>query len=333
MEPRIDANLRIPALDGFELAATLYEPGDPGRGGGDVVLVSSATAVRRGYYDGYARYLAGEGFTVVTYDYRGIGGSRPRSLRGFRARMREWGERDLAGVVEWIAGHLRPRRLLAVGHSVGGQLVGLAENNWRIHALLAVASQSGYWGHWPSPQRWDIALRWFVLVPALTRLFGYLPGRFGTKEDLPGGVAREWARWGRRPGYLMEPELRQGFERFRGPLLAYSIADDPYAPRPAVEALLDYYSEADVHHRHIAPRDVGAGEIGHFGFFRERFRETLWRDSAAWLASPPRPLRLHQPLEELDLPGVVDVVEGHAGDQVVEPRPAARRDLVEALVR
>ena len=118
------------------------------------------------------------------------------------------------------------------------------------------------------------------------------------------GVAREWARWGRRPQYLMEPGLAEGFARVRRPLLAYSLADDPYAPRPAVEALLDLYTEADIHHRHITPKDVGTGEIGHFGFFRERFRDTLWKDTAAWLASPP------QPLQYLNL-------ERHAGEEVV----------------
>lgn len=298
MEPRIDTALRIPALDGFELAATLYEPAPDTAPVNDrsVVLINSATAVRRGYYDGYARYLTAEGFTVLTYDYRGIGGSRPRRLAGFRARMRQWGEQDLAGVLDWIADHLRPKRLLIVGHSVGGQIVGLAANNHRVHALMMVGSQSGWWGHWPAPSRYRIALNWYVLIPAVTRVYGYLPGRFGTKEDLPAGVAREWARWGRRRTYLMESEeLRPGFQRLRCPLLAYSFTDDVYAPRPAVEGLLDLYSEADVFHRHLSPRDVGVPAIGHFGFFRDQFRETLWRDSVAWLRKKvphPRPFEI-----------------------------------------
>lgn len=294
MEPRIDAGLRIPALDGFELAATLYEPAPDTTPVNErsMVLINSATAVRRGYYDGYARHLTAEGFTVLTYDYRGIGGSRPRRLAGFRARMRQWGEQDLAGVLDWIADHLRPKRLQVVGHSVGGQVVGLAANNHRVHSLMMVGSQSGWWGHWPVPSRYRIALNWYVLIPAVTRVYGYLPGRFGTKEDLPAGVAREWARWGRRRTYLMESEeLRPGFQRLRCPLLAYSFTDDAYAPRPAVEGLLDLYSEADVFHRHLAPRDVGASAIGHFGFFREQFRETLWRDSVAWLKKRGAPTR------------------------------------------
>jgi predicted alpha/beta hydrolase len=281
MEPQIDSTLRIAALDGFELAATLHEPLGSGAQG-SVVLINSATAVKRGYYDAYARHLAGEGFTVLTYDYRGIGGSRPQRLAGFRARMLDWGRHDLGGVLEWIGLHLRPRKLLVVGHSAGGQIVGLTESNWRIAALLAVGSQSGWWGHWPVPARYRLALQWYA-VPVVTRLFGYLPGALGTKEDLPAGVAREWARWGRSPGYLFDDGLLDGFARFRAPLLAYSFSDDDYAPEPAVESLLDAYSGADITHRRLTPADLGVVEIGHFGFFRERFRDTLWQESAAWL--------------------------------------------------
>ncbi|HVR98757.1 MAG TPA: alpha/beta fold hydrolase [Thermoanaerobaculia bacterium] len=281
---RIDSSLRLPAADGFRLAATLYEPGEIGQNGDAVVLINPATAAPRGYYDAFARFLAGRGFSVLTYDYRGMGESRPRSLRGFKARMRDWGEQDMAGMVDWTVRHLQPSRLLVVGHSVGGQIVGLAENNGKVDALLGVAAQNGYYGHWPASARFGLALRWYLMVPAVSLLFGYVPGRLGIKEDLPGGVAREWAAWCRRPGFLLEghEERRRGFDRFTRPILAYSFADDGYAPRPAVESLLGLYRNASVTHHHIAPGEAG-GAIGHFGFFKERFRATLWQDAAQWL--------------------------------------------------
>lgn len=131
MDPGIDRGLRLPARDGFKLAATLYEPRGRGEWGHEtLVLISSATAVPRSYYDGFARFLAGRGFAVLTYDYRGIGESRPRSLRGFRAAMHRWGEEDLAGAIDWACHHVQPARLLSVGHSVGGQRLG-GERGWR----------------------------------------------------------------------------------------------------------------------------------------------------------------------------------------------------------
>src|SRR5690349_6488382 len=108
-------DVSVPARDGFALAATTFAPAS----NGTWVVVHSATAVPRAYYARFARFLAGHGFTVVTYDYRGIGGSRPRRLRGFEARMRDWAQQDAAGVIEWIDSR-RASRLVAVGHSFGG---------------------------------------------------------------------------------------------------------------------------------------------------------------------------------------------------------------------
>ncbi|HEX3130460.1 MAG TPA: alpha/beta fold hydrolase [Thermoanaerobaculia bacterium] len=283
-ETGIDRGLRIPARDGFKLAATLFEPAggwSTGDGGKDaLVLISPATGAPRGYYEPFARFLSDRGFAVLAYDYRGMGDSRPKSLRGFRASMHEWGEEDLAGVIAWVVRHVQPSRLLGVGHSVGGQLVGLAENNQRFDALMTVASQSGWYGHWPESKRRSLAFRWHVGVPLISRIFGYVPGSLGIKEDLPGGVAREWAAWCRRPGFLLDghPERRAGFERFGRPILAWSFEDDLFAPRPAVEWLLRLYGNAPVEHRHRP------GEVGHFGFFRERFRDSLWKEAADWLA-------------------------------------------------
>ena len=61
------------------------------------------------------------------------------------------------------------------------------------------------------------------------------------------------------------------------------MTDDAFAPLPAVEALGRLYPNARWETRRVAPRDVGAKALGHFGFFRERFRDSLWREAADWL--------------------------------------------------
>jgi len=35
----------------------------------------------------------------------------------------------------------------------------------------------------------------------------------------------------------------------------------------------------------IEPKQIGAAKIGHFGFFRPEFRDTLWKEAADWLAA------------------------------------------------
>ena len=82
------------APDDRPLAATVLEPS---RVEGAVVI-SSATGVPRRIYEGVARCLADAGLAVLTFDYRGIGGSRQGGpLRLEPARMQDWGRLDLEG--------------------------------------------------------------------------------------------------------------------------------------------------------------------------------------------------------------------------------------------
>ena len=276
--------MSLSARDGFALAGTLYEPT---AGGEQTVIISSATAVRRRYYDRFACFLCGYGLRVITFDYRGIGDSLRGGIKKAEGTMRDWGENDLAGVVHSAAAHWPGARLQVVGHSAGGQFVGLVPGNERITALLTVGAQSGYWRLWPRPRRYLFATLWYLLMPGLTGLLGYFPAkRLGLGEDLPGGVALEWARWCRNPAFIIDTDgspLRQHFETLASPILAYSIADDPLAPQQAVETLLSYYARASTEHRHIHPLDLGLAPLGHFGFFRDKSRTTLWQESLQWL--------------------------------------------------
>jgi predicted alpha/beta hydrolase len=268
----------IPATDGFELAGSGF--GDVPRAE-RVVLIAPATGVRRRLYRPFAEFLAGEGFGAVTWDWRGTGDSRPTSLRGFRATMRDWAERDLAGVIAWAGARYPRARLFVVGHSFGGQSVGLAPNRDRVCALVTVGAQSGYYGHWPRPQRYMYAALWRLAMPLATRVAGYFPARLlRVGEDLPRGVALQWARWCRTPSYLGD---WSGHGAFKRPILAIGFMDDPFAPPAAIDALHAHYGSRKQQRWSIAPEELGAQQIGHFGFFRPGVSPTLWRDVADWL--------------------------------------------------
>jgi predicted alpha/beta hydrolase len=275
----------IPALDGYSLAADVWPAATEGA---PTVVVSSAMAVPRRYYRAFASFLAGQGLAVVTYDYRGIGGSAPRTLRGFRARARDWGQLDLAGVLAWARDRRPGGSIAVVGHSMGGQILGLAPNHGNIRRALLIGAQAGSWRHWPGWQRGLVAALWYSVIPALTTLSGRLPMRWlGLGEDVPAGVAREWSRWGRSRDYLFDP--RHGIDvaayaRMAVPILVYSFDDDRLAPAPAIEALLRQYSAATIERRHRDAEQVARRPVGHFGFFRAGVVPELWREAAEWLA-------------------------------------------------
>ncbi|MBN1207782.1 MAG: alpha/beta fold hydrolase [Myxococcaceae bacterium] len=277
--------LTIPATDGYKLAATLYSP--EGQPAGPVVLINPATGVKQTRYERFARFLAERGMHALTYDYRGMGGSRTGPLRALKATMEDWGTRDLAGAVDWLVERFPRSPLLAVGHSSGGQLLGLTDRIQHVSALLTVGAQSGYWRHWEGTRRYQLAFLWYVAIPAATSLLGYFPSkRLGLGEDLPGGVAREWARWCRNPAYISDERgvpLRPHFDDFSGPLRAYSFSDDSSATRAAVDALTGFYRSARKERRHLTPAELGVDSIGHFRWLKEHFRPTLWEEMASWL--------------------------------------------------
>jgi predicted alpha/beta hydrolase len=276
---------RLSAADGFALGATWFQGSEGGRS--SVVVIASATGVKRRYYEKFARFLAGRGHDVVTFDYRGIGDSRPRSLRGFQATMREWGSLDLAGVLAAAADRAPGRSIVLVAHSVGGQLLGQAENNTVVERALFVGAQHGYWRHWSVKRRTVLAPIWYGAIPIVARAMGYFPAPwFRLGEALPKGVALEWAHWCTHrwamPGAPNDAR-RELFRRLTIPIHAVSLSDDTFAPRPAVDALLAFYERAEVTHEHVRPRDLGFDAIGHFGYFRAFVAPVLWESAARWI--------------------------------------------------
>ncbi|WP_024516135.1 alpha/beta fold hydrolase [Bradyrhizobium sp. Tv2a-2] len=283
----------IPATDGYPLAATLFLPRTARR---NAVVISSATATPRRVYRGFAGYLAHSGFAVLTYDYRGIGGSRglavegnrrPKSLAGFKASMADWAALDATAAVGWMRERYRDLPLSYVGHSFGGQALGLLPNNGEVSRALFVSAQAAYWKLMASPERYRVfALMSLVGVP-LTYLLGYAPGRSGIGEDLPKGVFLQWTRWVMSPRYLFDDATLAGlpnFPNFKGALRALTFTDDPWATLPAVELLCRGLSGAAAEIVPVNPAELGAKKIGHFGFFRPEHCDTLWRGAAEWLA-------------------------------------------------
>ncbi len=277
--------LRITAGDGYPIAATAYDPNEPARG---VVVINAATGVRRRYYDRFAQYLASNRFAVVTYDYRGIGDSAPANLRESSATMSQWGELDQPAVVSHARAWQPNVPLMIVGHSVGGQIVGLLREPEQVSRVLMVAAQHNYYGLWRLQERYVLWALWTLLMPSASRALGYFPSMaLGLGENLPRGVALDWARWCRSPGALVEAiggDAPERFTRYRGPILALSFTDDnKFAPRRAVDGLLDFYANAQREHRHIAPAELGVTRIAHFGYFREPLRDRGWDIALNWL--------------------------------------------------
>lgn len=292
--------LDLVARDGAVLGATLFSPRSIAPRG--TVIIHSATAVPQGYYRRFALFAAQAiGARVLTYDYRGIGRSRPRSLRGFGASLTEWARLDAVAAHGFVRERFPGEPFALIGHSFGGQLVGLIDEPRAATGVVMVGAQLAYYRDWPREEHARLSFIWRAAVPFFGKVMGYVPGKLGLGEDLPRGVAEQWARWCLHPDYLIgeHPEARERFARFDAPTLFYSFTDDEMAPTNAIDHLLRRLHSAPLTHARIAPEELGGAPIGHFGFFRPKLAGSLWIEAAEFLrkslagrAPAVRPLRV-----------------------------------------
>ncbi|AWY42290.1 alpha/beta fold hydrolase [Pseudomonas putida] len=278
-----------PATDGFVLGGFTWRHAarDVSR---PVVIINAATSVRCRHYSRFADYLFAKDFDVITYDYRGIGESRPASIKGLRASWSDWGALDFEAMLQRAQHEFPGQPVDVVGHSFGGCAAGLGASGKVIRRLVTVGAQFAYWRDYAPAHRWRMLGKWHVLMPIVTLLCGFFPGkRLGWLEDTPAGVVRDWAtptpRYEKRPsGRLLQATTGHlPFAAVNAKILAISISDDPYGTIPAIERLLGYFTGSSNTHLRITPEDIGENEVGHFAFFRSAYQATLWPIALSWL--------------------------------------------------
>jgi predicted alpha/beta hydrolase len=277
--------VRFPALDGHPLPGR-WHPATAPRG---AVVLCPGVGIPGRFYGRCAEALRDAGLSALTFDYRGVGEARPARLRGLETSLLTWAEQDLGGALAELA-RRSPGPRFAIGHSFAGQVLGLVPGAAALDAAILVASSAGDLSRWPPLARARLTALMAGVVPLASALWGYVPGWLGLGEDLPGGAAREWARWTLTRGYVagvLPERIAAGHARLRVPLRVVSPSDDPLGPRGAVELLVGWYRAAPLTWEVIDPASLGRATLGHFGPFRAG-AEPLWADWAAWLLAQAR---------------------------------------------
>jgi predicted alpha/beta hydrolase len=270
--------------DGRELAAHWFAA--PERRG--AIVISAGTGFPQTFYFKLAAYCAERGYDALVYDYRGIGRSAPADLARETAKMSDWGLFDIRAALDAAAKRAGDLPVFTLGHSIGGQFLGLLENHALARAHVQVATSIGYWRWEHAPFRYLAWWFWRVHGPLMLALKGYIPSGGGWAGlALPRGVYAEWRRWCLRPGHF-GPDLAtylsdNVFRDIRAPLLTVGFTDDPIATRKTVEELQRYFPNARRESRWYSPSDANGKRIGHEGFFASRNRDTLWKPVLDWI--------------------------------------------------
>lgn len=278
----------LPAADGYAIAVCLYPATTPLKG---QLIVAGATGVGQQFYRRFAEYASAQGFNVLTLDYRGIGLSAPKQLKGFQMSFEDWGQLDLAAAVDYMYRDDLP--LFLVGHSYGGHALGLLPNHHKVSRCYTLGTGAGWHGWMPQPERLKVQLMWNLVFPVLVAVKGYLPWKMlKMGEDMPLAVYQQWKRWCGMPHYFFDDPLLQEakkkqFSQVRTSITAAVALDDLWALPQSRDAFMQHYDHAQVIRRDIDPQEfnLAFGEIGHMGYFRP-VAQPLWDQVLAWFSEP-----------------------------------------------
>ena len=254
------------------------------------VLLSPATGVKQHYYLRFVHWLAQQGHDVLVFDYRGIGLSLHGPLQHCRATLAEWGQQDQVAALEWLLQRTGSEQALLLGHSAGGQMIGLLPNHQRVARLVGVSASTGWLRGMRPGFRWKA---WFGLrgvIPLGVHLKGYAPtAAVGLGENLPAQVGLQWGQWCAAGGYATNAVRHQPERDFhalvRTPITVLHASDDDIATEATVADLLRTFPAAPKQTVRIEPAAHGLRSLGHIDWFRQS-HQAVWPTIAAALRGP-----------------------------------------------
>ncbi len=270
--------LLLSAPDNYRLHAHLFEPE---RSNGKLLLINSATGVKQQVYFSFSQWLSEQGFTVITYDYRGVGLSKPEKMRGFKASMRTWGTQDFKAVTAYISENFAAYEKYCLGHSVGALILGMNKDSQMFRKFVFVGAQDAYLRHLPYKVALTAAFGFGIAVPVTNAFLGYFPAQwFGLGESLPKGSASDWRTLvlhRKSTARLLEKLGDDYAEKLQQEAFVIYAEDDPWVKMKGMESLMNsVYPNMKKTYREIKTNESPVGKIGHVNFFRS-YNKPLWK--------------------------------------------------------
>lgn len=270
--------LNLNTLDEIQLSVKIFEPESSN---GKLLLINSATGVKQQIYFSFAKYLADNGFIVITYDYRGIGESKPEKMSGFKASMRIWGTLDFKAVTDFIQKEYPDYTKFCLGHSVGALILGMNDYSGNFKKFIFVGTQDAFIGNLNFSVAVTALLGFGIALPVMTHFFGYFPAhRFGLGESLPKGVAFDWQTLilnKKSTSQLYEKIKENHALELKQETFIIHAEDDNWVTQKGMKNLLkNVYPNLKTTYREIKISESEKREIGHINFFRS-FNKSLWK--------------------------------------------------------
>jgi predicted alpha/beta hydrolase len=274
------------------LAATVYHPQTSTASKiKTAVMIAPATGIKRQFYHSFATFLAEQGFGVITYDNEGIGQSLSTTLAKSDASLISWGRHDMPAVLDALQYEFPEASYHLIGHSAGGQLIGLMPNYAALSSIFNVACSSGRIKNLEMPYKLKAMGFMDAFIPLTNLVLGYTPAdKIGMGEPLPRGVARQWREWCNGAGYIKTALGKTIHNHYYDELTMLSLwlgfSDDDIANSENIDDMIRVFPNMSVEKHYLNPKDLGVSHIGHMRYFsRKTYSKVpqLWQMAVDWL--------------------------------------------------
>jgi len=269
-------SINILTEDNYSLSAHLFEPEHSNE---KLLLINSATGVKQQIYFSFAQFFSEQGFTVMTYDYRGIGQSKPEKMKGFEASMRTWGTRDYKAVTDYIKANFPNHQKFCLGHSVGALILGMNPDSEMFKEFAFVGTQNAFVGNLKFKTKIEAYLGFGIVQPLSTKILGYFPANwFGLGESLPSASAFDWRTLilNKKSTNKLLEKVDDFSRNLTQKVFVIQAEDDAWLTEKGVKSLLENtYPNLKPTYRIIKTSESEKGEIGHINFFRS-YNKKLW---------------------------------------------------------
>lgn len=272
------------------LTASLYLPKDS-EVVKNAIMIAPATGIKRAFYHNFANHLASQGFGVITYDNEGIGDSLTCPLPKCDASLISWGRHDATAILEALQDEFPSAKYHLIGHSAGGQLIGLMPNYPALTSVVNVACSSGRIKSMDMPFKAQAVLFMNGAITLGNLLLGYTPSdKFNMGEPLPRGVAQQWRDWCNGQGYIKtafgDTVITHYYDELDTPTLWLNFTDDDIANDKNVDDMLSVFTAMPAEKKRLQPQQFGLSHIGHMKFFSVKTHQKapqLWQMATDWI--------------------------------------------------
>ena len=271
-------NVTVTCTDGYSLSGRFYQSKQSTKN--LPILLCPATGITQGFYHNFIEWLTEQGSDVLVFDFRGIGDSLYSSLRDSNASIQDWGLLDIPAAIQTLLEKTGQEQVNLLGHSAVGQLLGIVSNYDKVAQVNAITGSTGHVKGLKGRTKRMAPVMFNLVFPVSTLIKGYGATKMlGMGENLPKNVAKQWAQFCSKPGYVMNAIGKTIFEDYHAkvncPITVYWSSDDEIATEANVKDLLRLYPNANTDMIELEPQKHNHKAIGHMMMFKKS-HQNLW---------------------------------------------------------